>query len=60
MKSYNEESDEGYFLDVDIQYPEELHDLHNNLPFLSERMKKLKKVKNLQPTCLIKTNMLFT
>ena len=39
IKNYNEESDEGYFLEVDVQYPEKLHDLHNDIPFLSERMK---------------------
>ena len=38
IKSYNEESDEGYFLEVDVQYPEKLQKLHNDLPFLSERM----------------------
>ena len=31
---------------VDTQHPEKLHELHNDLPFLSERMK-LKKVENL-------------
>ena len=25
LKNYYEESDEGYFLDVDVQYPEKLH-----------------------------------
>ena len=25
IKSYNEESDEGYLLEADIQYPEKLH-----------------------------------
>ena len=25
-KKYNEESDEGYFLEIDVQYPEELHE----------------------------------
>ena len=39
IKSYNEESDEGYFLEVDVQYPEKLHKLHNDLPFLPERKK---------------------
>ena len=34
MKNYNEESDEGYFLKVDIQYLEKLHEFHNDLPFL--------------------------
>ena len=38
-KSYNEESDEGYFLEVDVQYVQKLHELHNDLPFLPERMK---------------------
>ena len=39
IKNYNEESDEGCFLEVDIQYPEKLHELHNDLTFLPERMK---------------------
>ena len=39
MKNYNEESDEGYFLEVDVQYLENLHNNHNDLPFLPERMK---------------------
>ena len=25
MKSYTEENDEGYFLEVDVQYPKQLH-----------------------------------
>ena len=39
IRNYNEESDEGYFLKVDVQYLEKLHELHNDLPFLPERMK---------------------
>ena len=39
MKSYNEESDEGYFPEVDVQYPEKLHEPHDDLPFLPEIMK---------------------
>ena len=38
IKNYKEEIDKGYFLIVDVQYPEKLHELHNRLPFLSERM----------------------
>ena len=46
MKICNEESDEGYFLVVDVQYLEKLYELHNDLPFyLKER--KLKKWKSL-------------
>ena len=43
IKNYNEESEEGYFFEVDVQYPEKLHELHNDLPFLSEREKIKKK-----------------
>ena len=39
IKTYNEERDEGYFLKVDVQYLEKLYELHNDLPFLPERMK---------------------
>ena len=46
IKSYNEESDEGYFIEVDVQYPEKLHERHNNLPFLPERIK-IEKVEKL-------------
>ena len=46
IKNYNEECDDWYFLEVDLQYPEKLHELHINLPFLPER-KKIKKVEKL-------------
>ena len=39
IKNNDEDSDKGYILQVDVQYPENLHDLHSNLPFLPERMK---------------------
>ena len=39
MKICDEESNERYFLEVDVQYIEKLHELHNDLPFLSERIK---------------------
>ena len=32
-------NDEGYFLEVNVQYFEKLNELHNDLPFLPERMK---------------------
>ncbi|XP_071055153.1 uncharacterized protein [Onthophagus taurus] len=31
-------SDFGYILDVDVEYPKNLHDLHNDLPFLPENI----------------------
>lgn len=37
-KNYNEGSDIGSFLKVDIEYHKQLHKLHNNLLFLSETM----------------------
>ena len=36
IKNYDENSDIGLFLKVDIESPKELHDLHSDLPFLSE------------------------
>ena len=39
IKNYNEESDEGYFPQVNVQYLKRIHELHNDLPFLLERMK---------------------
>ena len=39
VKNCNEEIDEGYFLEVGLQYHENLHNLHNNLLFLPERIK---------------------
>ena len=57
--NYNKDSDVGYFLEVDIQYPESLEKFHNDLPFLPKRMK-LERLKNFQPTGMIKKNMLCT
>ena len=45
LKNYYEESDERYFLEVDVQYEEKLHEPHNDLPFLPEINKILKKGK---------------
>ena len=39
IKSYYEECDEGYFLEIDFQYLKKLCNLHNYLPYLSERKK---------------------
>ena len=50
IKSCNEDSDEGHFLEVDLQYPENLHSLHNDLSFFPGKMKIKEKIKNLQ-TC---------
>ena len=39
IKNYDEESDVGYLLVVDIEYPKTLCMLHSDLPFLPEKMK---------------------
>ena len=39
IKNYNENSYKGYILEVDVKYPEKLHDLHSDLPFLPKKMK---------------------
>ena len=39
VRSYDEGSDEGYFLQVDVQHLKNLHERHNNLLFLPEEMK---------------------
>ena len=49
VKKHNEESDEGYLLEVDVHYLEKLHELHDDnfttSPFLPERMKCEKVIK---------------
>ena len=43
IKNYNEDSNEGHFLEIDIEYPKQLWNSHKEQPFLPER-KKLEKV----------------
>ena len=38
VKDYNKNHNKGYILDVDVDYPNKLQNLHNDLPFLPERM----------------------
>ena len=44
-----------YLLEVDVKYPKELNDLHNNLPFMCEKMK-INEVEKLVPTLNDKKN----
>ena len=41
-KNYDEDSKKGYILEVDVEYPKDLHNLHSDLSLLSERIKILK------------------
>ena len=38
ITSHNEKSKEGCFFEVDVECPKNLHELHNDLLFLPERM----------------------
>ena len=38
VRSYNKNDIKGYILEVDVDYPSELQNLHSDLPFLPERM----------------------
>ena len=37
INSINEKSDTGYFLEVDLEYPNNLHKLHNGYPLAPEK-----------------------
>ena len=39
IKNYNEDSDKGHILEVDVEYPKNLHDLHSDVSFLLEKIK---------------------
>ena len=38
VMSINEKSEIGYFLEVDLEYPDELHELHNDYPLAPEKL----------------------
>ena len=46
IKNYDKNSNKGYTLEVDVEYPKNLFSLHEDLPFLAKR-KKIKKCKKL-------------
>ena len=38
VMSVNEKSEIGYILEVDLKYPDELHELHNDYPLAPEKL----------------------
>ena len=54
IKNYDENSDQGYFLEVDVEYPKNLFSFNSDLPFLSER--KSENVISLFATFMTKKN----
>ena len=46
IRNYDQNSDKGYFLEVDVDFPKKLFDLHKDLQFLPER-KKVDKIEKL-------------
>ena len=38
LAQYNEDSNKGLLIEVDLEYPKELHDLHNDYPLAAERV----------------------
>ena len=38
VNSISEKSETGYFLKVDLEYPDELHELHNDFPLAAEKL----------------------
>ena len=39
LAKYNEDSNKGSILEVDLEYPKELHDLHNDYPLAAEKVR---------------------
>ncbi|XP_068690149.1 uncharacterized protein [Montipora foliosa] len=39
LAKYKEDSNKGLILEVDLEYPKELHDLHNDYPLAAEKVK---------------------
>ena len=39
IKNYDVNNDKGYILEVDVEYPKNLFNIHCDLPFLPEKKK---------------------
>ena len=49
LAKYKEDSKKGLILEVDMECPQELHDLHNDYPLAPEKIKVIKEM--LSPYC---------
>ena len=58
IKNYDEKSEEGYILEVDVQYRKKLYELHWAYHFYLK--KNLKKLESLSLIYVIKLNMFYT
>ena len=58
IKNYDEDSNKGYFLEVDVEYPKKVFNLHMDLSFLPER-KKIEKCNKLVCNIQDKKTILF-
>ena len=54
IKNYDEKSELDDILEIDVKHPEDIYELHGDLPFLSER-KKLETVEKLATNLQDKT-----
>ena len=52
------ETEKGCLLKVDVSYPNDLHNLHDNLPFMCER-KKINGVQKLVPNLYAKKYVIY-
>ena len=59
IKNYNEDSDKGHFLEVDIEYSKKLFNSHKDLPFLPKKLK-LKTTRSFFVPYKTRKTMLFT
>lgn len=50
LQNYDEDSDKGYILEIDVKYPKGLEKVRSNLSFLPKKWK-LRNVKNLRKIC---------
>ena len=59
IKNYDENNNKGYILEVDVEYPKNLFNLHKDLPFLAER-KKIENARSLFAAYMTKKTILRT